>query len=164
MTFGTCLLQAKIVTRAAAKLAPSPVLTSIAAFQQASIATANSSNTAATSAATANAQQLQQQLQQGHMALEAAVILLESVLPSMCDPAVMSKEGQGLKDGLAALLQQLMALRFNDPLLVTLVRKQSTEVIYFVCDSIADGGMHDANTFCPCCSYLCASTAVSLCF
>jgi preprotein translocase subunit SecD len=114
------------VIRAAAKLAPSPVLNSVAAFLQAGLQTAASSNSAATAAAGSEASQtpqqqrtLQKQLQQGHMALEADVILLESVLPSLCDASVVT--AAGLKEGLAALLQQLMAQRYREPLLVTLV-------------------------------------------
>ncbi|KAF6261995.1 armadillo-type protein [Scenedesmus sp. NREL 46B-D3] len=117
--------QAKLVIRAAAKLAPSPVLNSVAAFLQAGLQTAANSNSAATAAAGSEAPRtpqqqhtLQRQLQQGHMALEADVILLESVLPSLCDAPVVS--AAGLKEGLAALLQQLMAQRYREPLLVTL--------------------------------------------
>jgi hypothetical protein len=122
-------LQAKLVIRASAKLAPSPVLNSVAAFLQAGLQTAANSNSAATAAAAAAGSEaaktlqqqrtLQKQLQQGHMALEADVILLESVLPSLCDASVVT--AAGLKEGLAALLQQLMAQRYREPLLVTLV-------------------------------------------
>jgi hypothetical protein len=120
-------LQAKLVIRAAAKLAPSPVLNSVAAFLQAGLQTAASSNSAATAASSSESGQtpqqhrtLQKQLQQGHMALEADVILLESVLPSLCDASVVTTAA-GLTEGLAALLQQLMAQRYREPLLVTLV-------------------------------------------
>jgi hypothetical protein len=123
-------LQAKLVIRAAAKLAPSSVLNSVAAFLQAGLQAAASSNSAATAAAGSEASQtpqqqrtLQKQLQQGHMALEADVIFLESVLPSLCDASVVT--AAGLKEGLAALLQQLMAQRFREPLLVTLVSATS---------------------------------------
>uniref|UniRef100_A0A383WPV4 Uncharacterized protein n=1 Tax=Tetradesmus obliquus TaxID=3088 RepID=A0A383WPV4_TETOB len=119
--------QAKLVVRAAAKLAPSPVLGSVAAFLQAGLQTAATSNSAFTTAAAGgDASQtlqqqraLQRQLQQGHMALEADVILLESVLPSLCDASLVITAA-GLKEGLTALLQQLMAQRYREPLLVTL--------------------------------------------
>jgi preprotein translocase subunit SecD len=103
------------------------VLNSVAAFLQAGLQTAATSNSAATAAAGSEASQtpqqqraLQRQLQQGHMALEADVILLESVLPSLCEATVVTATA-GLKEGLAALLQQLMAQRYREPLLVTLV-------------------------------------------
>ncbi|WIA43061.1 hypothetical protein OEZ86_009590 [Tetradesmus obliquus] len=120
-------LVAKLVVRAAAKLAPSPVLGSVAAFLQAGLQTAATSNSAFTTAAAGgDASQtlqqqraLQRQLQQGHMALEADVILLESVLPSLCDASLVITAA-GLKEGLTALLQQLMAQRYREPLLVTL--------------------------------------------
>jgi hypothetical protein len=123
--------QSKWVMRAAARLAPAQVLNSTAIFQQAALATASTSNNNAAAAAAAAAPTAatgrgsssvaqQQQLQQGHMALEAAVLLLEAVLPSFCDPVIMGRE-PSLKDGLRGLLQQLLGMRFSDPLLVTLV-------------------------------------------
>lgn len=116
--------QSKLVIRAAAKLAPQPVLSAVAAFLQVALSTAASSNSAAAAAAVQAPQQqaaLQRQLQQGHMALEAVVVLLESVLPSLCDAGVQAQQGPQLKEGLAGLLQQVMGLRYRDPLLVTLV-------------------------------------------
>lgn len=58
------------------------------------------------------------------MALEADVLLLEAVLPSLCDAGVLGRE-PALQGQLGGLLSQLMALRFSDPLLITLVRRRS---------------------------------------
>jgi len=55
------------------------------------------------------------------MALETAVVLLESVLPSLLDPGVLGTEGQGFKDSLISLLQPLLGLRYTDPVMVALV-------------------------------------------
>lgn len=67
-----------------------------------------------------------QQLQQGTMALEAAVVLLEAVLPSLLDalPALQSQE-PGFQEGINALLQPLLALRLKDPVMVSLVSERA---------------------------------------
>lgn len=63
------------------------------------------------------------QLLRGHSALDSTALLLEAVLPSLCDQVALARaDSSTLVDGLAALLQQLIAARFRDPLLVTLVR------------------------------------------
>jgi hypothetical protein len=63
----------------------------------------------------------QQQLARGQMALETAVILLESVLPSLLEQAVLEGQGPGFKDSLVGLLQPLLGLRYTDPVMVALV-------------------------------------------
>jgi hypothetical protein len=55
------------------------------------------------------------------MALETAVILLESVLPSLLEQAVLEVQGPGFKDSLVGLLQPLLGLRYTDPVMVALV-------------------------------------------
>jgi hypothetical protein len=59
------------------------------------------------------------QLQQGTMALEAAVVLLEAVLPSLLD--ALPSEGPGFRDSTNALLQPLLPLRYTDPVMISLV-------------------------------------------
>lgn len=195
MTCSVCVLyfltQAKLVARAAAKLAPSNVLRSVAVTQQAGLTTAAAANSAVVAAAgstTSAALQKQvlqgapyviaclcrvqhtciqaciphclvcaytvwlsccvkntfstpsssnpspstpsflclaahTQLLRGHSALDSTALLLEAVLPSLCDQVALARaDSSTLVDGLAALLQQLIAARFRDPLLVTLVR------------------------------------------
>lgn len=63
----------------------------------------------------------QQQLSRGHMALETAVVLLESVLPSLLDPSVLDRQAPAFKDSMVGLLQPLLALRYTDPVMVALV-------------------------------------------
>lgn len=63
----------------------------------------------------------QQQLTRGHMALETAVVLLESVLPSLLDPSVLAGQAPAFKDSMVGLLQPLLALRYTDPVMVALV-------------------------------------------
>jgi hypothetical protein len=60
------------------------------------------------------------------MALETAVVLLESVLPSLLDPAVLDGQAPGFKDSMVGLLQPLLALRYTDPVMVALVSDSST--------------------------------------
>lgn len=57
------------------------------------------------------------------MALETAVVLLESVLPSLLDAGVLAAQGPGFKDRLVGLLQPLLALRYTDPVMVALVSR-----------------------------------------
>lgn len=53
--------------------------------------------------------------------METAVVLLESVLPSLLDPAVLEGQGPGFKESLVGLLQPLLGLRYTDPVMVALV-------------------------------------------
>lgn len=60
-------------------------------------------------------------LSKGQMGLETAVVLLESVLPSLCDAGVMSSAVPGFKESMVGLLQQLLGLRYTDPVMIALV-------------------------------------------
>jgi hypothetical protein len=76
----------------------------------------------------------QQQLSRGQMALETAVVLLESVLPSLLDPSVLETQAPAFRESLVALLQPLLALRYTDPVMVALVRSsQGAEGSWGVC-------------------------------
>lgn len=70
----------------------------------------------------------QQQLARGQMALETAVILLESVLPSLLEQAVLEVQSPGFKDSLVGLLQPLLGLRYTDPVMVALVSPSYTSI------------------------------------
>lgn len=79
------------------------------------------------------------------MALETAVVLLESVLPSLLDAAVLATEGPGFKDSLNGLLQPLLRLRYTDPVMVALV---SCAHVRHVCWLARQADMHACLSCC----------------
>jgi hypothetical protein len=121
--------------RGTAKLAPHQVLTSTVAFTQEAISVIKAGGAlvdptnptaaaagAGAGAAGATSQEQEKKMHRLHLHMEAAVQLLEAVLPGMSDGALLAGDLQ-LKAGLSGLLQQLMSLRMRDSLLVMMVSR-----------------------------------------
>lgn len=106
----------KAIVRGASKLAPLEVTSSVAQVLQEAVAVCSRKVEAS-----APPKQRLQQLHVQHLHMEAAVQLLEGVLPSVCEASVLQSV-TGLKAGLTGLLQQLTAMRSADPIIMMQVR------------------------------------------